>query len=90
LGKIDGLIDSYVEVYIGKYGRPKMTASTNTLKLLNLSDASAERYVKICIDHVIRKLVPQSGPRAADTDLISIRDDILAELNQLLYLFSLA
>ena len=90
IGKIDGLIDSYVEVYIGKYGRPRLTASTHTFKLLNLSDAAAERFVKICIDYVIRKLVPQSGRKAADTDLLNMRDEILAELNQLLYLFSLA
>ena len=89
LEKIDSLIDRYVEVYVGKYGRPKMTSATNTFKLLNMSDAYAERFIQSCIDYVIRDLVPNSGKKAADSDLANIRDEMLAELNQLLYLFSL-
>lgn len=90
LGKIDSLIDRYVEVYIGKYGRPKMTATSNTFKLLNMSDAYAERFVQSCIAYVIHDLVQNSGKKAADSDLTTIRDEMLAELNQLLYLFTLA
>jgi hypothetical protein len=89
LEKIDALIDRYVEVYIGKYGRSKMTSATNTFKLLNMSDSYAVRFVQSCIDYVLRDLLPNSGKKAADSDLENIRDEMLAELNQLLYLFSL-
>lgn len=89
LEKLDGHIDRYVEVYMGKYGRPKLTASTNTTKLSNLSETSAVRFIKACIGYLITDLVPDSARRPADTDLTTIRDEMLAELNQLLYLFTL-
>lgn len=89
LGKLDSLIDRYVEVYIGKYGRPRLTTGTNTTKLINMSDATAVRFIKNCIDYVIHNLVANSAKRPADTDLTTIRDEMLAELNQLLYLFTL-
>lgn len=89
LEKVDPLIDRYVEVYIGKYGRPKMTAANNSLKVSNMSEAAAERFVRTSAEYVIRDLVPKSGRKAEDSDLTTIRDEILAELNQLLYLFTL-
>ena len=89
IGKLDALVDRYVEVYIGKYGRPKMNSTTNTIKVLNMSEPTATRFVKSCIEYLIRDLVPKSGKRAEDTDLTTIRDEMLADMNQLLYLFSL-
>lgn len=86
--KLDSLVDRYVEVYIGKYGRPKMTAPNNVVKVSQMSDSTAERFVKSCIDYVVNDLVPK-GKKSADMDLATIRDEILAELNQLLYLFTL-
>lgn len=89
LEKIDPLIDRYVEVYIGKYVRPKMTTANNTFKVVNMTDAAAERFVRTCVEYVIRDLVPKSGRKAEDSDLTTIRDEMLAELNQLSYLFTL-
>ena len=89
-GVIDALdehIDKYVEVYMGKYGRPRLTARTNTVKLQNMSEATIVKFIKACINVLTNDLT--RGLKPTDTDLFNIRDEMLAELDQLLYLFSL-
>ena len=87
LAALDGSIDTYVEVYMGKYGRPKITASTNTVKIQNMADKTAAKFIKACIAYLEGPLVKRLKP--ADTDLINVRDEMLAELNKLLYLYTL-
>ena len=84
---LDGSIDTYVEVYMGKYGRPKITASTNTVKIQNMADKTAAKFIKACIAYLQGPLVKRLKP--TDTDLVNIRDEMLAELNKLLYLYTL-
>lgn len=84
---LDGHIDKYVEVYIGKYGRPRMDSRTNTTTVQNMSNSSIVKFVKRCIAYLTVELV--KGLAKTDTDLVNIRDEMLAELNQLLYLFTL-
>lgn len=89
-GVIDSLdehIDTYVEVYMGKYGRPKMNTRTNTLKLNNLSESTITKFIKQCINVLQTTLVKDLKP--TDTDLYNLRDEMLSELNKLLYLFTL-
>jgi hypothetical protein len=89
-GVIDALdesIDKYVEVYMGKYGRMKVNASSGTIQIRNLSETSIIKFIKNCINFLINDLVKKL--KDTDTDLLNIRDEMLAELNQLLYLFTL-
>lgn len=87
LKSLDDHIDQYVEVYMGKYGRPRMTAKTNTTKVANLSEASIVKFIKQCISFLINELPAKLKP--TDTDLFNVRDEMLGNLNQLLYLFTL-
>jgi hypothetical protein len=84
---LDEHIDKYVEVYIGKYGRPKMTYRNNTVKITNLSEGTILKFITNCVNYLQTTLV--KGLNKNDTDLFNIRDEMLAELNQLLYLFTL-
>lgn len=84
---LDTSIDKYVEVYMGKYGRPRVNARTNTVRVMNMADATAGKFIKACIKHLQGPLVKRLRPE--DTDLVNIRDEMLGELNQLLYLYSL-
>ena len=84
---LDASIDKYVEVFMGKYGRMKMTGQTSTIHVKNLSETSIVKFIKTCIAYLNKDLVAKL--REHDTDLVNIRDEMLAELNQLLYLFSL-
>ena len=88
LETLDTLIDSYVEIYIGKYGRPKLSGADAVIRLYNLSEAGATKLVNAAAKYIMGPLV--KGLKAGvDTDLINLRDEMLANLNQLLYLFTL-
>jgi len=84
---LDDNIDKFVEVYMGKYGRPKMSSRNNVFTLKNLSEKNAVTFVKACIQELLEE-VPR-GLKKTDTDLLNIRDEMLGDLNQLLYLFTL-
>ena len=87
IDSLDESIDKYVEVYMGKYGRMKMSGSNSTIHVKNLSETSIIKFIKTCITHLNKDLV--SRLHTDDTDLVNIRDEMLGELNQLLYLFTL-
>ena len=84
---LDKSIDSFVEIYIGKYGRPKITGKNAAIVLHNLTEAGAVRLVGAAIKHLGGPLTKSLKP--VDTDLLNIRDEIIGDLNQLLYLFTL-
>ena len=86
LGQIEGNIDSFVEVYIGKYGRPRLTGANATVSLHNLTEAGAVRLVKAAVRY-LQGL--KSLKASVDSDLLTIRDELIANLDQLLYLFTL-
>jgi DNA-binding ferritin-like protein len=88
LERLDTNIDKFVEVYMGKYGRPIMKGKMTTTIVQNLSETQATHFIKRCIEELLGEVV--NGLDAAkDSDLINIRDEMLADLNQLLYLFTL-
>jgi hypothetical protein len=85
--KLDANIDSFVEVYIGKYGRPKLSGKNATIHLRNHSDKEATKMIQEAIDWMTHDL--PNKLKKTDTDLFNIRDTIVADLNQTLYLFTL-
>jgi hypothetical protein len=87
ISSLDENIDKYVEVYMGKYGRPRMVARNNTIKVQNLSEKTIIRFIHSCVGYLNGNLSKRLKP--TDTDLMNLRDEMLAELNQLLYLFTL-
>jgi hypothetical protein len=83
--KLDELVDEFVETYMGKYGRPSVSG---TIKVSNFTEAGARAFVS-----QKRKYLEVDLPKkikSTDTDLLNIRDEILGELNKVLYLFSLS
>jgi len=84
---LDKTIDEYVETYMGKYGRPRMTARTNTVRVQNITEKTAVRFIKAAIAHLQGPLVKKLKP--TDTDLVNLRDEMMGELNKILYLFTL-
>jgi hypothetical protein len=84
--KLDENIDQFVEVYVGKYGRPKLTGQTSTIRLRNHSDNEATNLLKEAVNWMSNDLGRKL--KKTDTDLLNIRDTIIADLNQTLYLFT--
>ena len=83
---LDGLIDEFTETMMGKYGRPvfpdEFVIAFQDIKALNLQNF---------IDGIVEFLVSITeilDPKY-DTDLLNIRDEILAGINKTKYLLTL-
>ena len=87
--KLDELIDTFVETYMGKYGRPKFTSKTGVLELENFTEKKGAHVIDMAVDYLIHKL-PKKLDSRKDTDLLNLKDEILGELNKIKYLFTLA
>jgi hypothetical protein len=84
---ITGLADKFMETYMGKYGRPTVNERASKLTLKPLNDKNVVEYLRQ--RHKILREDLSKLLKNDDTDLINIRDDILAKLSQTLYLFTL-
>jgi DNA-binding ferritin-like protein len=84
---LDEHIDLFVEVYMGKYGRPNITRATNTIQIKNMTEKTATKFIKDCLAHMTGAFT--RSIKGIDTDLLNIKDEMVGELNQLLYLFTL-
>jgi hypothetical protein len=82
---LDTNIDAFVESYMGRYGRPKVSGS---IKLHNFSESAARTFVTKQTQYLSSVLPKKIKP--TDTDLLNLRDTILGDLTKVLYLFTLA
>ena len=53
---LDDQIDTFVETYMGRYGRPKLTARTGTIHVRNFNDKQAIALLKNAIACLSLKL----------------------------------
>ena len=83
---LDDLIDTFIEVFSGKYGKIKSNEGFS-LTLENLSDNPIE-FIDNNISYLLSEL-PSKLDKEKDTDLLNIKDEMLACLNKLKYLLSL-
>lgn len=82
---LDTSIDAFVESYMGRYGRPKVSGS---IKLHNFSESAAKAFVAKETKYLETDLPRKIGK--GDTDLLNLRDTILGDLTKVSYLFTLA
>jgi len=83
---LNDLIDQYIEVYMGKYGRIEAKGGSTTVDLFNTDQLPVDGFVNNAIEYLVNLEIPDQN---ADTDLMNIRDEMLAELNKLKYLLTL-
>lgn len=83
---MDGLIDTFVESAMGKYGRFTLEEETKTIQISNLSELDIKSMVSTVRDALIQM---SEQLDSSDTDLLNIRDEMLGELNKLSYLLTL-
>jgi len=81
---LDLNIDTFMESYMGRYGRPKVSGS---IKLHNFSESAARSFVAKQTKYLTTVLPKKI--KSTDTDLLNLRDTILGDLNKVLYLFTL-
>jgi hypothetical protein len=87
LEKLEKHMDSFVEVYIGKYGRPRVTGKNAEITVHNMTEAGASRLLQAALRYLQGPL--SRSLKEGDHDLFALRDDLTEDLNQLAYLFTL-
>ena len=84
---LDPLIDSFVETYMGKYG--KDTEQNRTIELLGYEAAHPMPVLKYFENFLLNEL-PQGLSEEKDSDLLNIRDEMVGVLNKTKYLLRLS
>jgi len=87
LEKLEKHMDSFVEVYIGKYGRPRVTGKNAEITVHNMTEAGATRLLQAALRYLQGPL--SRSLKEGDHDLFALRDDLMEDVNQLAYLFTL-
>jgi hypothetical protein len=87
LEKLEKHMDSFVEVYIGKYGRPRVTGKNAEITVHNMTEAGASRLLQAALRYLQGPL--SRSLKEGDHDLFALRDDLMEDVNQLAYLFTL-
>jgi hypothetical protein len=84
---LDPLIDTFLETYMGKYGRIAVEGEDDSIILANIGELDTEAFLETITDFLLsfnNQLNPQR-----DTDLLNLRDEMIAEVNKLKYLLTL-
>lgn len=81
---LDDLIDTFMETYMGKNGRPKF--ETINIELQSMKNLKINDFINQSIDF-LNSLSDTLSEK--DTDLLNIRDEMLGDLNKLKYLLTL-
>lgn len=84
---LDGLIDKYVEICMGKYGRIELKDTNSKLELKNMKELSINEYLNEFANFLI-ELTEIFNPKE-DSDVLNLRDEMLSEVNKLKYLLTL-
>lgn len=85
IAALDINIDKFVESYMGRYGRPYVK---KTLPVKNLTVTGIRAFIGKSDEWMTNKLPRML--KKTDSDLLNIRDEIIADLNQVKYLFTLS
>lgn len=87
LHELSEQIDKFVEVYIGKYGHPKLSAKDLSTSLTLSTDQSIVTLLNKTLSYLLTEC--STYVKKDDVDLLTIRDDMVASINQAKYLFAL-
>ena len=80
---MNDLIDGFVEILMGKYGR----VPALPFKVYNRNEKDVVSFIDETISYLLN--LDNVLDKQTDTDLLNIRDEMLAEFNKLRYLITL-
>jgi hypothetical protein len=87
--KLNANIDSFIEILLGKSGSRIDLMSSKQIKLIDLSNQeSLKREVDAFKGYLVSLNDNKAMKTMINTDLFNIRDTILGDLNQFLYLLT--
>jgi len=88
-GKLNEHIDSFIEVLLGKTGSRIDLMSHKSIRLIDLSNQSnLKREIETFKSYLVGLENVKALQTMSNTDLYNIRDEILGDLNQFLYLLT--
>jgi len=87
--KLNANMDSFIEVLLGKTGLRIDLMGTKNIRLIDLnSPESFKREIESFKGYLVSLNDNSTMKRMSNTDLYNIRDTILGDLNQLMYLLT--
>ena len=87
--KLNANMDSFIEVLLGKTGVRSNLTSHKNIRLLDLTSLdSFKREIESFKGYLVSLNNNKAMKSMSNTDLFNIRDTILGDMNQLLYLLS--
>jgi DNA-binding ferritin-like protein len=84
---LDGLVDEFVEICMGKHGRFTLDNSTDTIQMANLTDLNIVEFLQTAKNRLIG--FNNELSKEKDSDLLNLRDEMLGSINKLAYLLTL-
>jgi DNA-binding ferritin-like protein len=90
--KLNEHMDTFIEVLLGKVGNRIDLLKTKNIKLMDFNAADTMKVKNEIMrfkEYLINLEFNPFMMKMSNTDLYNIRDEILADLNQFLYLFTL-
>ena len=84
---LDGFIDEFIEIYMGKYGRVSFNSGEGNINLKNTDSLDLNSFIKENISWL--KSLNEKLNEENDSDLLNIRDEVMGSLNKLRYLLTL-
>jgi maltodextrin utilization protein YvdJ len=87
--KLNENIDSFIEILLGKSGKRTDLTNKKSIRLVDLSSQeSLKREVDAFKGYLVRLNDDKTMKLMSNTDLYNIRDEILGNMNQFLYLLT--
>lgn len=84
---LDPLVDTFMETYMGKYGRVALEGEHDSIQLSNIGEMNLGEFLETLTDFLLSFNNKLTDGR--DNDLLNLRDEMLAEVNKLKYLLTL-
>ena len=87
--KLNANIDEFIEVLLGKTGMRTDLMSNKNIRLVDLSSAeSLKREIEAFKGYLVSLNDNAAMKKMSNTDLYNVRDTILGDMNQFLYLLT--
>lgn len=81
------LSDQFIEVYMGKYGRLALEGEADSILLGNIGEINIEDFLETICEFLLS--LNNKLDNSRDSDLLNLRDEMLAAVNKLKYLLTL-
>ena len=87
-GKLNEHMDDFMEIFLGKQNDGRMIFKHNNIRAADLTSLDALKSRTEEFKKFLMSLTTKLDP-SYDSDLLNVRDEVLGDMNQFLYLLSL-